>query len=80
MALPRFGIGFSIMHDITAPWVARALVRRAGFATDRLFALCNLLGILDPVVAVGLGGLNFARASGDTGERRPDRWRSCRWC
>jgi hypothetical protein len=36
--------------------------------TDGVFVVWNLLGILDLVVAVSLGGLNSALASGVAGE------------
>src|SRR5262245_59247449 len=52
----------------TAPGVARALVRRPGFAASRAFVVWNLLGILDLVVAVSVGGLSSALASGGAGE------------
>ena len=57
-----------IAIGVTAPWVALALVRRPGFATSRVFVVWNLLGILDLVVAVGVGGLSSALASGAAGE------------
>jgi len=56
------GLG-DIAIGVTAPWVARVLVRRPGFATSRVFVAWNLLGILDLVVAVGTGGLHSALAS-----------------
>jgi hypothetical protein len=40
---------------LTAPLVIFALRRQAAFAAGRLFQVWNLLGILDLVVAVGLG-------------------------
>jgi len=61
------GLG-DIAIGVTAPWVARALVRRPGFATSRVFVVWNLLGILDLVVAVSVGGLSSALASGAAGE------------
>ena len=61
------GLG-DIAIGVTAPWVALALVRRPGFATSRVFVVWNLLGILDLVVAVGVGGLSSALASGAAGE------------
>jgi hypothetical protein len=61
------GLG-DIAIGVTAPWVARALVRRLGFATSRVFVAWNLLGILDLVVAVSVGGLSSALASGVAGE------------
>lgn len=53
---------------MTAPWVAIALLRRPGFAISRVFVVWNLLGILDLVVAVSVGGLSSAFASGAAGE------------
>jgi hypothetical protein len=53
---------------ISAPWIALALIRRPGFASSRLFAVWNLLGILDLVVAVGAGALNQLFATGKVGE------------
>jgi hypothetical protein len=61
------GLG-DIAIGVTAPWVALALVHRPSFAADRLFVVWNLLGILDLVVAVSVGGLNSALASGLAGE------------
>lgn len=61
------GLG-DIAIGATAPWVALALVRRPGFATSRVFVVWNLLGILDLVVAVGVGALSSALASGAAGE------------
>jgi hypothetical protein len=61
------GLG-DIAIGVAAPWLAVALVRRPAFATSRVFVVWNLLGILDLVVAVGVGGLNSALASGLTGE------------
>jgi hypothetical protein len=61
------GLG-DIAIGITAPWVAYTLVHRPGFATGRVFFLWNLLGILDLVVAVSVGGLSSALAAGVAGE------------
>jgi hypothetical protein len=61
------GLG-DIAIGVTAPWVAYTLVHRPGFATHRLFVVWNLLGILDLVVAVSIGGLSSALASGVAGE------------
>jgi hypothetical protein len=61
------GLG-DIAIGVTAPWVALALVRRPGFATSPVFVVWNLLGILDLVVAVSVGGLISALASGTAGE------------
>lgn len=61
------GLG-DIAIGVTAPWIALILVRRPGFATSRIFVIWNLLGILDLVVAVSVGGLSSALASGVAGE------------
>jgi hypothetical protein len=61
------GLG-DIAIGVTAPWVALALVRRPGFAISRGFVVWNLLGILDLVVAVSVGGLISVLASGSAGE------------
>lgn len=61
------GLG-DIAIGVTAPWVARALVRRPDFAKGRVFTIWNLLGILDLVVAVSVGGLISVLASGAAGE------------
>jgi hypothetical protein len=61
------GLG-DIAIGVTAPWFALALVRRPGFAASRAFVVWNLLGVLDLVVAVSVGGLSSALASGAAGE------------
>ena len=61
------GLG-DIAIGVTAPWVALALLRQPGFAISRVFVVWNLLGILDLVVAVSVGGLSSAFASGAPGE------------
>jgi hypothetical protein len=61
------GLG-DIAIGVTAPWVALALVRRPDFAISRGFVVWNLLGILDLVVAVSVGGLISVLASGSAGE------------
>jgi len=43
---------------VTAPLVVLALRRQPAFAAGKLFQVWNLLGILDLVVAVSLGGLS----------------------
>ncbi len=48
------GLG-DIAIGITAPWVMLALIRRPNFIASPLFAVWNLLGILDLVVAVSTG-------------------------
>jgi hypothetical protein len=61
------GLG-DIAIGVTAPWVAQALVRRPGFKFSRAFVVWNLLGILDLLVAVSVGGLSSMLASGSAGE------------
>ena len=61
------GLG-DIAIGVTAPWIALALVRRPDFAASRVFVIWNLLGILDLVVAVSIGALSSALASGVPGE------------
>jgi hypothetical protein len=51
------GLG-DIAIGVTAPWVALALARRGGFGASRVFVVWNLLGILDLVVALGVGALS----------------------
>lgn len=48
----------------TAPLVVLALRRQPAFAAGTLFRVWNLLGILDLVVAVSLGGLSSLRGLG----------------
>ncbi len=43
---------------ITAPWVMLALVRQPGFASSAAFFRWNVLGILDLIVAVSVGGVS----------------------
>ena len=52
----------------TAPWVALALIRQPRFAARRWFVVWNVLGILDLVVAVMIGRLSAALATGAAGE------------
>lgn len=42
---------------LTAPWIALALANRPGFAASRAFVAWNVFGILDFVVAVGMGAV-----------------------
>jgi hypothetical protein len=53
---------------VTAPWIVLSLIRRPGFASSRAFRLWNWLGLLDLVVAIGLGALSTAIATGLPGE------------
>ena len=43
-------------------------MRRPGFAASKTFVLWNVLGILDLVVAVGIGARSSALATGAAGE------------
>lgn len=52
----------------TAPWIMLSLIHRPDFASGGPFRVWNLLGILDLVVAVGIGGLSGALAAGTPGE------------
>jgi hypothetical protein len=61
------GLG-DIAIGVTAPWVVLALIRRPGFANSGVFLIWNLLGILDLVVAITVGALSAALASGAAGE------------
>ena len=51
------GLG-DVAIGVTAPWVALALVRQPSFFASRAFAMWNLLGVLDLVVAVSSGVLS----------------------
>jgi hypothetical protein len=51
------GLG-DIAVGITAPWMLLALIRRDDAALNRRFVIWNLLGILDLVIAMGMGALN----------------------
>jgi len=53
---------------VTAPWMILALVRRPGFAASSAFIRWNLLGILDLIVALGIGTLSGILARGAPGE------------
>jgi hypothetical protein len=48
------GLG-DIAVAIAAPWIIVALIQRPGFAASKAFVMWNVLGILDLVVAVGMG-------------------------
>lgn len=52
----------------SAVWVAWALSRRPQFASSRSFAIWNLLGVFDLVVAVGMGAAASGLVSGMAGE------------
>jgi hypothetical protein len=51
----------------TAPWIVLGLIRESSFATSRRFIIWNVLGILDLVVAVSIGGLCSGVIPGLTG-------------
>lgn len=53
---------------LTAPWMALALARQPRFAAGAAFVRWNALGILDLVVALGLGASSAALATGAPGE------------
>jgi hypothetical protein len=53
---------------VTAPLVILALRRQPAFAAGRFFRVWNLLGILDLVVAVGLGALSAVLGIGISAE------------
>ncbi len=57
-----------IAIGVTAPWIVLSLIRRPGFASSAAFRLWNWLGLLDLVVAIGLGALGSAVATGLPGE------------
>ncbi len=65
-ALPA-GFG-DIAIGVTAPLLLVALIRRPGFAASRTFVVWNVLGMLDLVVAVSMGALSSALATGAAGE------------
>jgi hypothetical protein len=59
--LGDMAIGFS------APWIVRGLARDPSFATSRRFAVWNIMGITDLVVAVSLGAICSGFLHGFTG-------------
>lgn len=61
------GLG-DIAIGVAAPWLALSLARDPAFAGSWTFRAWNLLGILDLVVAVSIGGLSSALATGSPGE------------
>jgi hypothetical protein len=65
-ALPA-GLG-DMAIGFAAPWIILALVRRPGFAASAAFIRWNVLGILDLVVAIGLGTLSATLSTGAPGE------------
>lgn len=65
-ALPA-GLG-DMAIGITAPWLILGLVRQPDFAASATFICWNVLGILDLIVALGLGTLNATLATGAPGQ------------
>jgi hypothetical protein len=65
-ALPA-GLG-DIAIGVTAPWLLLALIRRPRFAASPVFLAWNVLGMLDLIVAVGIGGLSAVLTTGASGE------------
>ncbi len=61
------GLG-DIAIGVTAPLVILALRRHPSFAAGRLFQAWNLLGILDLIVAVSLGGMSAVLGIGISAE------------
>src|SRR5579863_6206553 len=53
---------------ITAPWIILGLVRQPGFAARGTFIRWNALGILDLLIAVGIGTVSTLFATGAPGE------------
>ena len=56
------GLG-DIAIGVTAPWLLVTLDRQPGFAKSSTFVAWNLLGLLDLVVAVGIGVLDSTLAT-----------------
>jgi hypothetical protein len=65
-ALPA-GLG-DMAIGITAPWMILALIRQPGFAGSTAFVRWNVLGVLDLIVALGLGTLGATLTTGAPGE------------
>jgi hypothetical protein len=65
-ALPA-GLG-DMAIGVTAPWIILALVREPDFAARGTFIRWNILGILDLVIAVGIGTVSTLFATGAPGE------------
>lgn len=64
------GLG-DVAIGVTAPWIIAALLRRPRFAASKGFIAWNLLGVLDLVVAVGVGALSYVLAVPDEVTTRP---------
>lgn len=65
-ALPA-GLG-DMAIGVAAPWMVLALVRQPDFAAHATFIRWNILGILDLVIAVGIGAASALFATGVPGE------------
>ena len=65
-ALPA-GLG-DMAIGFAAPWMILALVRQPDFAASSAFVRWNVLGMLDLVVAIGLGTLSATLSTGAPGE------------
>ena len=65
-ALPA-GLG-DMAIGFAAPWMILGLVRQPDFAASAAFIRWNVLGILDLIVAVGIGTLSATLATGAPGE------------
>jgi hypothetical protein len=65
-ALPA-GLG-DMAIGFTAPWIILKLVRQPDFAAGRAFVRWNVLGILDLVIALSIGTVSSALATGAPGE------------
>lgn len=61
------GVG-DIAIGLTAPWMALRLTRKPASVSSGLFVVWNLLGILDLIIAVGMGAVGAAFAAGISGE------------
>jgi len=65
-ALPA-GLG-DMAVGFAAPWMVLALVRQPRFAMSRTFVRWNVLGILDLLIAIGIGTVSASFATGEPGE------------
>jgi hypothetical protein len=67
-ALFAFPAGLGDMAvGITAPWIVLGLIREPNFASGKRFAIWNIMGIVDLVVAVSLGTVCSGFIPGLTG-------------
>jgi len=65
-ALPA-GLG-DMTIGVTAPWIILGLVRHPGFAARSAFVRWNVFGILDLLLAIGIGTVSTLFATGAAGE------------